>query len=292
MIIANPVVNAPDATFPSSNRTMMTLSITQRIAKLDATVASAKTAAPLNAIANGRGWSDSIERISCQFRRARELLDSLRLSPTGVTVVFVTSGTSRFYQPYSAITCSTVVTHGDQFDINGHFQRKPRKKGITVGKVLFLIGAILFVSFWGWALLFASKTAVNKIEDRAWAERAEGICAPVKEELRAFEMQADPSLIVRASLVVKSTDTLGRMLDNLTAVTPSDAKGQAIVPAWIADWRQLLDDRYAYSERLLDGQNVAFTETAVSGVPITERIENFARENEMPSCAPPHGSVI
>jgi hypothetical protein len=43
---------------------------------------------------------------------------------------------------------------------------------------------------------------------------------------------------------------------------------------------------------LRDGQNVAFTETAVSGVPITERIENFARENEMPSCAPPHGSVI
>ena len=179
------------------------------------------------------------------------------------------------------------MTHGEQIDNNGHFQRTARKKGLTLGKVLFPIGALLFVSFWAWALFFASKTSVNKIEDRAWAERAEGICAPVKEELRAFEMQADPSLDVRADLVVQSTDTLGRMLDNLTAVTPSDAKGQAIVPAWIADWRQLLDDRYAYSERLRNGQNVPFTETAVNGVPITERIENFAGDNEMPSCAPP-----
>jgi hypothetical protein len=181
-----------------------------------------------------------------------------------------------------------VVTHGEQIDDNGHFRRTPRQKGLTFGKVLFPIGAILFVSFWAWALFFASKTSVNKIEDRAWAERAEGICAPVKEELRGFEMQADPSLDVRADLVVQSTDTLGRMLDDLIANTPSDPKGQAIVPAW----RQLLDDRYAYSERLRGGQNVPFTETAVNGVPITERIENFAGDNEMPSCAPPHGSVL
>tara|TARA_B110000879_G_scaffold17670_1_gene21527 strand:+ start:189 stop:746 length:558 start_codon:yes stop_codon:yes gene_type:complete len=185
-----------------------------------------------------------------------------------------------------------VVTHGEQIDNNGHFRRTPRKKGLTFAKVLFPIGALLFVSFWAWALFFASKTSVNKIEDRAWAARAEIICSPVKEELRGFEMQADPSLDVRADLVVQSTDTLGRMLDDLVAVTPTDAKGQAIVPAWIADWRQLLDDRYAYSERLRDGQNVPFTETAVNGVPITERIENFAGDNEMPSCAPPHGSVL
>jgi hypothetical protein len=220
------------------------------------------------------------------------VLDSLQSSPTGVAVVSVTSGTSRFYQPHSAITSCAVVTHGEQIDNNGHFQRKARKNGLTIGKVLFPIGALLFVSFWAWALFFASKTSVNKIDDRAWAERAEGICAPVKEALRAFEMQADPSLDVRADLVVQSTDTLGRMLDDLFAVTPSDAKGQDIVPKWIADWRQLLNDRYAYSERLRDGQNVAFTETAVNGVPITERIENFAGDNEMPSCAPPHGSVL
>jgi hypothetical protein len=85
---------------------------------------------------------------------------------------------------------------------------------------------------------------------------------------------------------------LSVMLDDITAVTPQDAKGQAIVPDWVADYRTLLDDRYRYAERLRNGDDVAFTETAIRGVPITERIETFAGDNEMPSCAPPRGSVI
>ena len=76
------------------------------------------------------------------------------------------------------------------------------------------------------------------------------------------------------------------------AVEPTDEKGQAIVPAWEADYRTLLDDRYAYADRLRSGENVPFTETAVDGVPITERIETFADDNEMPSCAPPRGSIV
>ena len=85
---------------------------------------------------------------------------------------------------------------------------------------------------------------------------------------------------------------LSAMLDDLEAVEPSDAKGQAIVPDWIADYRTLLQDRYNYAERLRSGQNVPFTETGVQGVPITERIETFAGDNEMPSCAPPRAGVL
>ena len=73
---------------------------------------------------------------------------------------------------------------------------------------------------------------------------------------------------------------------------PTDEKGQAIVPAWEADYRTLLDDRYRYADMLRSGQDGPFTETAVNNVPITERIETFAGDNEMPSCAPPRGSVL
>ncbi|NND76234.1 MAG: hypothetical protein HKN44_14635 [Ilumatobacter sp.] len=171
-------------------------------------------------------------------------------------------------------------------------ERTAARIGLTPFRVLFPIGFALFVAFWVWALFFASKTAVNKIEDRAWAERAETICAPVKAQLRQLELLADPDLTVRADLVVESTDLLAAMLDDLDAVEPSDAKGQAIVPQWLADWRQLVRDRYAYADRLRAGTDGPFTETAVAGVPITERIETFAGDNEMPSCAPPHGSVV
>lgn len=148
------------------------------------------------------------------------------------------------------------------------------------------------IVFWVWALFFASKEAVNKIEDVAWAARAEAICVDYEQQLRAIDARASADLTVRADLVVESTDLLGRMLDDIVAVTPADEKGRAIVPDWEAEYRILLDDRYRYAEELRAGENVAFTETAVEGVPITERIEKFTLDNEMPSCAPPRGSVI
>jgi hypothetical protein len=148
------------------------------------------------------------------------------------------------------------------------------------------------ILFWIWALLFASKEAVNKIEDTAWAARAEEICVVTKAQLRAIDARASGDLAVRADLVDESTDLLSEMLDDIVAVTPADEKGQAIVPDWEAEYRILLDDRYRYADQLRAGENVAFTETAVSGVPITERIEKFTLDNEMPTCAPPRGSVI
>jgi hypothetical protein len=164
-----------------------------------------------------------------------------------------------------------------------------RSKVRTVLLVVLVAG---FVVFWTWALFFASKEAVNKIGDREWAARAEAICAEYDVELRVIETRRSPDLDVRAGLVVQSTDLLTAMLDEVVAVEPTDEKGQAIVPAWEADYRTLLADRYRYAERLRDGENVPFTETAVEGVPITERIETFAGDNEMPSCSPPRGSII
>jgi hypothetical protein len=159
-------------------------------------------------------------------------------------------------------------------------------------KVVLATVAVLFIAFWVWALFFASKTAVNKIDDRAWAARAEEICAGYDVQIRALEGERSAELDGRADLVVQSTDLLAAMLDDITATPPADEKGRAIVPDWEADYRTLLDDRYRYAEQLRNGENVPFTETAVRGVPITERIETFAGDNEMPSCAPPRGSII
>jgi len=151
---------------------------------------------------------------------------------------------------------------------------------------------VLLLVFWVWALLFASKEAINKVRDTAWAARAEAICVDYDVQLRAIEVQRVADLSARADLVVESTDLLGRMLDDIVAVMPTDEKGQAIVPDWEAEYRILLADRYRYADKLRSGENARFTETAVSGVPITERIEKFTLDNEMPTCAPPRGSVI
>jgi hypothetical protein len=169
---------------------------------------------------------------------------------------------------------------------------EPRAERRPLLRALFLLGAAAFVAFWFWALFLVDKTAVNKIEDRAWAARAEEICAPVKQAVRRLDLQASPDLDRRADLVVESTDLMSAMLDDIEAVEPTDPKGQAIVPDWIADYRTLLQDRYNYAERLRAGEDGPFTETGVEGVPITERIETFAGDNEMPSCAPPRAGVL
>jgi hypothetical protein len=168
---------------------------------------------------------------------------------------------------------------------------RPRRR-LSVGGFFIAVFVIGMVVFWTWALFFASKAAVNKVGDRAWAERAESICDAVEAQLAELELQASPDLATRSALVVRSTDLLASMLDDIDAVPPTDEKGAAIVPAWTDDYRTLLDDRYRYAEQLASGEDGPFTETAVDGVPITERIETFAGDNDMPSCAPPRGSVL
>lgn len=171
-------------------------------------------------------------------------------------------------------------------------EREARTRGSTPLRVLFLLGAAAFAAFWFWALFLVDKTAVNKIDDREWAARAEEICAPVKASVRQLDLERTSDLDGRAELVDRSTDMLAGMLDELEEVEPADEKGRAIVPDWIADYRTLLDDRYAYAERLRAGEDGPFSETPVQGVPITERIETFAGDNEMPSCAPPRAGVF
>ena len=73
---------------------------------------------------------------------------------------------------------------------------------------------VLLLVFWVWALFFASKEAVNKIEDTRWAARAEAICVDYDLQLRALEAEASADLSVRADLVDESTDLLGEMLDD------------------------------------------------------------------------------
>ncbi len=174
----------------------------------------------------------------------------------------------------------------------GDYGLEPNTRVFTPLRVLFLVGFSAFIAFWFWALFLIDKTAVNKFEDRAWAENAEETCAPVKRAVRLLDLEATADLAGRADLVEQSTDMYAVMLDDLASDLPDDPKGAAIVPDWIADWRTLLQNRYDYAAELRAGNEVPFTETAVEGIPITERIEAFAGDNEMDSCAPPRRGVL
>jgi hypothetical protein len=162
-----------------------------------------------------------------------------------------------------------------------------------VRRLAVLIGIAAFVAFWTWALFFASKEAVNRVGDRQWAADAEAICAAADEERLAL---ADYRLLneggaelirERAEIIDRATDILERMIDDVALLTPTDEKGQAIVPMWIDEYRTYIGDRRNYAEQLrLTGENLSFYET-MAEVPISERLETFTGDNEMTSCAPP-----
>jgi hypothetical protein len=164
----------------------------------------------------------------------------------------------------------------------------------TAGRLAFLVGALCFVAFWTWALFFASKEAVNRIDDRAWAARAEQICQAADGErlqLADFREMSEPTPALvreRADIVDRATDIIEQMLDDLVAEQPSDEKGRDLVPQWEADYRSYIEDRRTFTETLrATGENSPFYETEAAGIPISEKLETFAGDNDMPACAPP-----
>ncbi|MEY2974614.1 MAG: hypothetical protein RIR49_1034 [Actinomycetota bacterium] len=169
----------------------------------------------------------------------------------------------------------------------------PTGPGRTLRRITALLGAVVFVGFWTWALFFASKEAINQVGDRRWAADAEAICAAAdaeRLELADYRLlnEGGPELIrERADIVDRATDILERMIGDVARLTPADEKGQAIVPMWIGEYRTYIADRRNYAEQLrLTGENLSFYET-MAEVPISERLETFAGDNEMTSCAPP-----
>ncbi|MEM1334481.1 MAG: hypothetical protein AAGG08_13595, partial [Actinomycetota bacterium] len=142
---------------------------------------------------------------------------------------------------------------------------EPADRLLTPGRVAFLIGFGLFATFWIWALFFASKEAVNKIEDRAWADRAEQICAPVRQSFRELDLERTEDLNGRAALVDRGTDLLEQMLVDIMVTPPTDPKGAEIVPLWIADYESLLERRREYADELRAGIDEPFTEPVAPG---------------------------
>ena len=146
---------------------------------------------------------------------------------------------------------------------------------------------------WVYAFGFASRESANRIKDKEWQVRAESTCAATAEarsklaSLVKIDINDPTALARRADLVEQATDDLEKMLDTIEARPPADAKGLAIVPLWIAEYRTYIEDRRDYISNLRTGSIKDFAESMVEGVPISERLSKFARENLAKSCQPP-----
>jgi hypothetical protein len=158
------------------------------------------------------------------------------------------------------------------------------------GLVLVCAG---IAAMWVYGLAFAPKEAINKVLDSEWAPRAQLICERAATERSALaelvriDKNDQEQLNRKADIIDLATNTLERAVDEIETMPPTDDKGRAIVPMWIADYRSYIEDRRDYAEDFRRGIAGSFAETAVEGVPISERLTTFAQDNRMLACAPP-----
>lgn len=154
--------------------------------------------------------------------------------------------------------------------------------------------AVLFIAWmWFFAFVLAPRESANNIKDEAWSGRSEATCREAFDErvsladLSRINPKDRAAVLRKAEIIAKATDSLEKMLDSLAADAPSTAKGRELVPEWVNDYRTYLQDRRDYVDTLRTGELVEFSESLVEGIPITERLGKFARENHMDSCQPP-----
>jgi hypothetical protein len=167
------------------------------------------------------------------------------------------------------------------------------RRNLPIKIVLTIICSLIGV-MWVYAFGFASRESVNRIGDEAWMARSEARCLVAENERFAMEdlQPLNPTnradLNKKADIVTIATDSLEAAINDIEADIPNDPKGQAIVPEWIREYRIYIEDRRDFIEALrTSDRRPYFAETEIEGVPVSERLGKFARENDMRTCQPP-----
>lgn len=159
--------------------------------------------------------------------------------------------------------------------------------------VVKVLGLAFIAWMWFYGFVLAPRESMNRIGDPAWGARSEATCAAAKEaraglaDLTRIDPD-DPTVLRRkADIIDAATDTIEKAVDSIEKDIPATDKGRALVPEWIADYRTYIQDRREYADVLRSGRIAEFGESVEEGVPISERLAKFSRENLMKSCQPP-----
>lgn len=159
---------------------------------------------------------------------------------------------------------------------------------VILSIIVFGIGVM-----WIYGLFFASKEVVNRVADEQWRQKSDEFCLHAEKQrellidLRLVGESGPDALAERADLVDLATDTLENMINEIAAIPIADAKGAAIVPLWLADYRIYIVDRRSYTAQLRQGLNLPFAESQVEQLPLSEKLATFAADNQLDSCKPP-----
>jgi hypothetical protein len=156
------------------------------------------------------------------------------------------------------------------------------------GAVVFMVAMWVFVLWL--AVIRGRSDSPDRLEDPTFAEQAEAACSARLDliaELPAASEAADAA--ERSATLTEANGHLTDMVDDLDDLVPlvEDDEDRGIVEEWLADWRVYLGDREAYAAELLEDPDARLLVTPKGGRQVTEYLDQFAKDNDMPACSTP-----
>lgn len=173
--------------------------------------------------------------------------------------------------------------------------KEPRSLRRTLAYTAAMLFVLAATSMWAYAFFFATRHSPDKVPDRAWASSAQTVCLDTKGRIDALPVagtfrKIEPlteALRQRALVLDQANDILAEQITRIRAQVPADAETARITGEWLADWDVYLEDRRVHSLELKAGKDVPFTERTHKESPMSNRMNAFARVNEMPRCQTP-----
>ena len=170
------------------------------------------------------------------------------------------------------------------------FEPIPPRTGM-ITRVLAIAFILFATAFWAFAFSPWARdifTAPDQLESEVLLSDLEGRCAAARsliDELPAASLAT--SAAERAPVVAEATSILETMVSDLRALSPENADDARLLGLWLDDWNVYLGDRHVHAVRLVEEGDVRFLNTEDRGIFVHERMDGFARVNDLDSCETP-----
>lgn len=175
-------------------------------------------------------------------------------------------------------------------ELAGRLEVMPEKTGraariAATAFVLFALGFWIY-AFSPWAR--ERFVAVDGLSDFALRDRIELRCAAALDSIDELpSARSANSPTERADNLDDVNAALTAMVNDIRGFDGGTVDDQRLIGLWMDDWTIYMTDRDVHVDRLREGEDVRFLNTEADGVFIAERMNGFARRNELDSCETP-----
>ena len=166
-----------------------------------------------------------------------------------------------------------------------------KKSYVAPNASLFLKVAVVagIIGLWAYAFFFAPSGNPDRIENELWLKEAETICSQALDEIALLPLAKESQTPTdRAQAIEQGTQILEKMKASLASLPLNSEKDRFNTNSWFSDWNTYLGDRRAHVKRLTELGDIEPLLTATdSGKSVLERMNGFARVNDLEPCIDP-----